>query len=302
MGDQEDFFGFLQLIHDEMPGIFAVIQQPGILQVALNIINARKAGAPLTQQQIQDQYQNTDFYKNTPEQGRQWYIALATDPASANQLKEQRAQQITNWLSQQGLPVSQDEANTIAGISLARGYDTSGWQHDILNSPFYTSLLERSTHGASPIGDDLDKAARDMGIPISPLTRLDWQRKIALGEVDMNTFQSYLTEQAKSLYPGLADAIDAGVTVRQYADPYAQIASKELGINPADFDLTDPKWSTALQQKDPKTGANTAMTLQSWQSHIRSDPTYGFDQTTGARDQAAQFATRLAQQFGAMGS
>jgi hypothetical protein len=111
--------------------------------------------------------------------------------------------------------------------------------------------------------------------------------------------KGYAIEQAKSLFPGLTAALDAGQTVDQYADPYKQIATQELNVNPADIQWTDPKWMKALNQVDPKTGARTSMSLDQWLSTLRTDPTYGYDQTNKAGQQAAQLATQLSQRFGA---
>lgn len=300
MSEQDDFFALINQIRDQYPQIFALLNQPDILALGLQIVQARIDGHPWTSDQITAGLQATPWYQNTPQPARDWYIMLGTDPATATQLQGQRAQQILSWAHTNGLQMTQDEAGFIAGESLARGEDTSGWQRSIVSSPFYATLLQRSP-GTQPAGTEVTAAARDMGVSLSPLTQLDWQTQIATGTTDINSFKAYLAEQAKSLYPSLAGFIDSGGTVRQYVDPYAQLASKELGMNPADFDLSDPKWSAPIQQIDPKTGDRTAMTLSQWQSTLRSDPKYGYDMTTGARDQAAQFATSLAQQFGALG-
>jgi hypothetical protein len=130
---------------------------------------------------------------------------------------------------------------------------------------------------------------------------MGWATKLASGAVDQAAITGYAQEQAKSLFPGLADAISRGVTVRQYADPYLQIANQELGINTSTVSLTDPKWMKAINTIDPKTGARTSMNLSDWTSLVRSDPTYGYDKTTQASSQAADFAGRLGQMMGATG-
>lgn len=291
-----DFFDLIALIQKDHPDIFAILSKPGVLEVALQIVQAEIDHTPWSADQIDAALHATPYYQSTPKAGRTFDTLQALDPATARSQQEQRADQMQAWASSNGMNLSRDAALFTAGVSLSSGFTDQQWQQDIIRNQYSQIASNRM-----PIDQQLHAAAAQYGVPVSPLTNLDWAGQIMTGQTTMDAFDAYLREQAKSLYPALADAIDAGITVRQYADPYAQIASRELGINPADFDLSDQKWSAPLNQIDPQTGARTAMTLSSWQSHIRSDPIYGYDTTTGARDQAAQFATSLAQQFGAMG-
>lgn len=292
-----DFYELIGMIQKEYPQIFAILSKPGILDVALQIVQAEIDQRPWTANQIEAALQATSYYQTTNQAGRTWDVQNALDPASARSAQDARAKEIGDFMQQAGLMVTPDEAKYLAGVSLSNGDTAEVWQYNILHSQYGQDRLSVSM----PAANQVEQIAAQYGIPLSDQSVTAWAQKLILGEVTLDNFDAYAKEQAKSLYPSLSDAIDAGITVRQYADPYAQIAARELGINPNDFNLADPKWSAPLTQIDPSSGARTAMTLQSWQSHIRSDPTYGYDTTTGARDQAAQFATNLAQQFGAQG-
>lgn len=293
-----DFYDLVRQIQSEYPAIFALLNKPGVFDAALRIVEAEQPGnTPMTAAQITATLQATPYYQSTPQAGRDFDTKTALDPASARQMADDRAQQMLAWARANGLNLSPDQANYASWSTLQKGYTTpEQWQRDIM-----TNIYAQTATNQMPVVDELHQQAAQYGVPLGDLTKLDWARQIISGGATIDSFDSYLREQAKSLYPSLAGAIDAGVTVRQYADPYAQIASKELNINPNDFDLTDPKWSAPLNQIDPKTGARTAMTLAAWQSEVRKNPVYGYDTTTGARDQAAQFATQLAQEFGAQG-
>lgn len=302
MSQEDDFYALIGQIQREYPDIFALINQPGILEAALEIVGHEMPGqTPMTDAQIQARLHNTPFFQQANPDSRQWYILAATDPAAMNQLKAQRAQKISSWLSQAGLQVTADEASFIASQSLARGEDEMTWKANLANSPFYASLVTRAQPGQTgqgAISDTLQAHAAEYAVPLSGPTIWDWQRQILAGQVDMDTFDSYLREQAKSLFPGLSNAIDRGITVAQYVQPYAQIAAKELNINPSEVDWTDPKWSTAIHQIDPKSGAPVSMSLDQWTSLLRTDSRYGFDQTQGAQDQATQLGQALAQRLG----
>jgi hypothetical protein len=143
--------------------------------------------------------------------------------------------------------------------------------------------------------------ADDYGVPLSMEQAGKWGYQLTGGIVDETALRGYMVEQAKSLFPGLSDALERGITVRQYADPYLQIAQRELGTDPNTVALTDSKWNAALNQIDPKTGARVSMSLHDWTSHIRSNAEYGYDKTDQARSRSAQFATQLEQMMGALG-
>jgi hypothetical protein len=54
-----------------------------------------------------------------------------------------------------------------------------------------------------------------------------------------------------------------------------------------------------LNQQDPKTGDRTPMTVDTWLSTIRSDPTYGYAHTSQGKQSASTLAAQLGQKMGA---
>jgi hypothetical protein len=134
-------------------------------------------------------------------------------------------------------------------------------------------------------------------VPISETTLKKWVGDIAAGKLGTGDFDGYLKEQAKSLFPGLAGAIDRGITVEQYADPYRQHGAALLEIDPEQIDfMKNPKFQKALFQVDPKTKERTAMSLADWDTYIRTLPEWA--KTHQANEQVAGFATDLLQTFG----
>lgn len=138
----------------------------------------------------------------------------------------------------------------------------------------------------------------DYALDLADVTLEQWARKTLSGEVDETAFQQYLKDQAKSLFPTLAAAIDQGFTVRQYGDVYAQRAAQRLGIAPESINFADEKWRRALVRVDPKTGERKAMNLDEWDTEIRTNPIYGYDNSAEAIGQAAKFAQQIAETFG----
>ena len=149
--------------------------------------------------------------------------------------------------------------------------------------------------------DTINKATQDYLVPVSDQTKQTWAQQIMSGYSSPNDYLEYAKTQAKSLFPSLAGAIDQGLTVSDYADPYRQLASQTLGINPNSVSFLDPKWRKAIDQVDPKTGNRTVMTLADWTTMLKKDPAYGWDKTPQAATEAANLTTKLAQMFGALG-
>ena len=103
-------------------------------------------------------------------------------------------------------------------------------------------------------------------------------------------------EQAKTLYAPISDWLEKNpsMTVKDYLAPYMQAAARELGTPPEQMDLTDPKWTKVIYGAD----GTTPMNLDQWTKTIRSDASYGWDKTMGAKSQALQLAAELRNAFG----
>jgi hypothetical protein len=144
----------------------------------------------------------------------------------------------------------------------------------------------------------LKEQAGQYYVPMSDQALQGWTQKIIGGQITADSFSAYLKEQAKSLFPGLANAIDQGITVQHYTDPYRQIAAQTLELNPDSVDFSSPKFSPALYQKDAKTGANTSMTLSDFGTYLRGLPDYA--KTNQANQQVADFGSSLLNTFGAI--
>ena len=168
-------------------------------------------------------------------------------------------------------------------------------------APYRSNTGATIMPGGGAIGataQELKKRAASYMVPISDQTLTQWATQIATGQADANSFDAYLAAQAKSMFPTMAQAIDAGITPQQYVDPYKQIAAKLLGMNPDSIDMSQPQWMRAVTQKDPKSGMPTAMSLYDWENTVMQDPRYGYQKSQNAVDRASAFAQALGEMFG----
>lgn len=299
------FFDLLNQIQTTHPDIWPLISQPGVLQVALDMMAAEQAGQPWTQARIDAALQATPFYQTYNQQQRNWAILSATDPATAATQLTATRQVVDDLQTSLGIQLNQAGGLGSQYVQFINQAVSQGWTPDQIKYHMISGTMLQSSQN---VGGDLGNAAAqvkkefdDYGVPLSDQAVMGWANKLLSGAVDASAITGYAQEQAKSLFPGLSDAISRGISVRQYAAPYLQIAQQELGVDPTTVKLTDPKWMAALNQVDPATGQRVSMNLSDWTTKVRTDTTYGYDKTNQASTQAADFASRLAQMMGATG-
>jgi len=104
-------------------------------------------------------------------------------------------------------------------------------------------------------------------------------------------------KSAKGKYFHLADQIDAGLSLEDIFSGYRNYAADALEIDPNQIDFTkDSKWARAFGTKE--TGQ---MSLTDWVTTIKSDPSFGWQFTKQANQQATDIGLTLARAFGKVG-
>jgi hypothetical protein len=241
----------------------------------------------------------TGWFKKHGDTARQWLVLNATDPGTAKQRLNQRMANVTQMLGRSGVASHAGYVDDLARKSLLLGWDDAQLSAVIAKSFDYNPDKVYQGTGGDAIAA-VKKTAADYLVPVSDGTIERWARATIAGTATVDDYTNWAKEQAKSLMPALTKQIDAGMTVRDLVDPYAQIAAKTLGINPEAIDFTQSKWRKAVDQVDPTTGDRTMSSLTDWETQLMKDPTYGYDKSTPGRERGAQFATKLAQTMGAL--
>lgn len=240
---------------------------------------------------------NSDWYKSYARQAAvDFDILRRSKPRAAEDKVQSTITTITDRATALGIQITPERARDIALHALTVGL-TPAELNKAVDNEFHYRPGGVTGQAATEL-QTLREKARAYGVPVSDDTLGSWVEQIVKGTATEDTFDSYIREQAKSLFPSLAGAIDAGFTVRQYADPYLQLIQKELGVTADSVDLTNPKWSRFLVKIDPKTGERTSMDLDETLRTLRSDPQYGWSSTVGAQNMAAAFDQQLGQMFG----
>ena len=281
-----------QRMKEEYGHLYAIY---GDIPEVKRLIDAATKGG-WTTDKFEARLRGTDWFRKHTESQKAFQVLEAEQPKeAANQIAKAKMD-IQNLQRQMGVPVTPERLDKLARRSVVMS-----WSPQQLKNALTAELDFNPEHTYGGVVGQTVNQFRQMAssylTPISNKTTEKWVDNVLRGEATPADFESYLKAQAKSLFPELADAIDRGVTVDQYLDPYREMAAKELEINPDDVDWMSPKWSQAVFQTDAK-GGRRPMGLADWQRTIRTDPKYGFDHTVTGRDTAAQFASSLLTEFG----
>lgn len=251
-----------------------------------------------TPQRFENELRKSSWWRARADAQRKWETLVATNPQEAQRQTDQMRSQVSDLAAQAGVTLD------AAGLaSLTTAMVTYGWTKDEANNWLAAKYQYKpgvQTGTASQVEDSLRQYQFEYGVPMTDAARTSFTQKVISGEWTTEQFRDYMVEQAKTQFPSIADALDQGITVRQYYSPYIQTAVKELGVNEAEIDLTDPMWNAAIRQP-VEGGGQTAMNLDDWRKKIRTDAQYGWQYTDGAREQAAKSASSLAQMFGSRG-
>ncbi len=237
----------------------------------------------------------TGWYKQTSDNQRQVQILQTTNPGEyARQLKVVN-DEITVMMRNLGVPQDNERIGRLAAAALANGWSGAELNRYVA-AEVKVNPLGGNTGQIAVTVDQLKEQAAQYAVPLSDATVQEWTQQILRGMVPAESFESYLKEQAKSLFPGLAAAIDSGITVAQYTDPYRQIAAQTLELNPNDIDINHKHVQRALYSQG-KDGSRTPMNLSDYQRYLRDTDEYRG--TRQAQETAATFTNTITDIFGA---
>jgi hypothetical protein len=277
----------------------AVATQFGYLSVFLGDAEIgpllrRAAAEGWTPQRLEAELTKTNWWRTTTESQRQFDATMQQSPAQAQQQIAARQAEIQSLAQSLGVPVKPERLTEMATDSLRYGWNSEQIRNAV-TSDFDYQGGEQGLAGQS--ARRIKELAGQYLVPISDQMLDRWTEQIVSGMADEESFRSYLVEQAKSLFPGMSGALDRGVTVAQYADPYKQIVARELEVNPESVDLNDPRYRKMLDQVDSK-GNRVAMTLSQSTEYLRTLPEW--QQTRGANEKAAALTENILRTFGAV--
>ena len=280
-------------IKTEFPAFAPLMAIPDIANL---LIEASQPGAQWTSTRFQAAIEGTNWWRNTSQPARNWETLKLTQPGSAAQQSAATAVQIHQLAATEGIVLTPEELGTLTENTQMNSWNSAQIQQEVGQQASMRNVKAGSIQNTAV---QLGQTAQSYGVPLSDQAAFHWAQRIAEGTATTDGFNSYAVDQAKLAFPTLAAHLDQGMTVKQLADPYLQIAGQTLGVDPNSLELTDPKWAAALQSRDPKTGnIQGPMTTLDWQRKIMTDPAYGYDHTENAQAAATNIVQQLGTAFG----
>lgn len=224
----------------------------------------------------------TTWWKTSSASARTFQENMANDPASVQQQITTGANTIRQELMAQGVTLDEGRIQEVATEAIKFGWD------DAQTKMALDGELMRSPDLAkSKIGTDFKAQASEQAVPLSDAALNTWSAHVVSGAASTEQFREYLAQQAQDRFrenAPLVKWLQGGGTVGSYFDPYKQYAAQTIGVNPDTIDLTDPKWSAAINSRQAD-GTISAMTYDQWVTHLKQDPQYGYSKTAqGAAD------------------
>jgi len=261
--------------------------------VARKVALAVKQG--WTPDRLSAEIKDTPWWRKRTEAQRKWDIISAENPKEARRLVDLKTEQIKQMASTMGVTLSDNQAFKMAGHAASRG-STDPEVQSMLAGMWSLDAEGEDVGQAGTTVDQLRDLAHDYGVVLDPGTLQKQVQQVLSGDQTSQGLVDLYREQAKTLYAPISDWLEKNpsMTVKDYLTPYMQAAARELGTPPEQMDLTDPKWTKVIYGAD----GTTPMNLDQWTKTIRSDASYGWDKTMGAKSQALQLAAELRNAFG----
>lgn len=252
-----------------------------------------------TPAEVASHIQATTWWRENSNTKRQWDQLIATDPTEAQRLVDQQISNITAIANKMGVTLDRDRT-----VALAQQANAFGWTAQQLQETVaaYFQYSDHLMGNAGLVQTQLMQMAQKYMVKPDPGVIQKWVQDVIAGKQDPAAFQQELINEAKSRWASnsqIRDALDRGVDMESLTSPYKQLAAQTLEIAPDAVDWLDLKWAKALDVANPD-GIHSMMSLADWRSALMTDPVYGYDRTSGARTQAADLATKLAQSLGSM--
>lgn len=143
-----------------------------------------------------------------------------------------------------------------------QGFDEKTWTLGFMAG----KIGEGDLAGSSGVAQDTIKAmAQNYGINLSQQLSYDLVRDLIQGKTDEAGVEQVFKEQAKIMFPHLAEKIDAGFSPRKIADPYISNTMNILEKSATEADMFSPYVKEALSYKD----ANGNYALPTADEHAR---------------------------------
>jgi hypothetical protein len=240
---------------------------------------------------------DSNWWKTHADQARALATQHITDPATYNQTLANAAQKLYMLQRELGLqPSSAARLKQLALSFLTQNLDDEQIKRQLsLLTPLAVGSTGALQGDAAQLEQHLRQVATNYGVPFTSAFLKTEVQRIQNSSSTVEGFEAIIRARAKAAFPQFADQLDAGLTVRDIADPYISTMANTLEAAETSIALDNPWIKKALSTR----GADgVAGTLPLWQfeRQLKDDPRW--DKTKQARDQAFDTIAQVGRDFG----
>jgi hypothetical protein len=302
-----------------MPAITVLMRNPELQTLLQGFIDQMNQGSEVQWSEIVNSLQNSEWGRNHLYTYIQREIDRSNyEPEFFDALLQAQAKRIKEYFAKAGAVIDDASALDMAEKQYYQSetmpdgtlqlFDQTWFNTELGNALDFSktkTVMGIELHDmeglAGQYADKIYKSAYDYGIDAS-MTNTAFEdyfktalRGIFAGSQTVDDATNYFKEMALSKYPGLANQIMQGQTVRTAADPYLRAIGDTLEI--PNIDLNDSLVQSVLNTTDEK-GNFKPMNLYEVQLKARKDPRWQYTQQ--ATDEYTSVAAMIAKDFGFM--
>jgi hypothetical protein len=248
-------------------------------------------------ERIQQEIRGTNYWQTTISATKNFDQLIDADKQN---LITQTKSRIANTYGDIGL--TEDTLSQVAATVARTGLTGLGEKQAVYNAVFKTGAPQIQA-GRALSGVDADRI-KQLGKAYNFNVTDSQVQSILTGTPEASTglvlteegLRQRLQKYVKGAMPQIADQIDAGLTLEDIGGNYRRYAAQLLERSEDEIDMFSGPYLKAFGTKE-----SGQLSLSDWISTVKTDPTFGWQYTKTANQQATDIGLTLARAFGKVG-
>jgi uncharacterized protein (DUF697 family) len=245
-------------------------------------------------ERIQQEIRGTNYWQTTISATKNFDQLIDADKQN---LITQTKSRIANTYGDIGL--TEDTLSQVAATVARTGLTGLGEKQAVYNAVFKATTNQAQT-GRALSGVDADRI-KQLGKAYNFNVTDSQVQSILTGTPEVSTgvvlteegLRQRLQKYVKGAMPQIADQIDAGLTLEDIGGNYRRYAAQLLERSEDEIDMFSGPYLKAFGTKE-----SGQLSLGDWVTTVKSDPTFGWQFTKAANQQATDIGLTLARAFG----
>jgi len=240
---------------------------------------------------------NTKWFRTTSDAARKSQLMQKEDPATYKATLSASRVAAEQLAVKMGAILSGKALDKLSHYIVDYGWEDAQIQ-DFLGN--YVKFNDQKVLGgmAGQAFQQLRTLAYDNGVSVTDDQLKTQAAYVVKGVSTMEKEAANIRGIAMGQYPAYADQIEAGVNMKDIAQPYVQAMAKVLELPDTQVDMFNPKIKMALNQAGPD-GKPSPMSITDFENRLRDDPSW--KQTNNAQTQVFQVGQQVLKNMGLVG-